>query len=340
MGISMVESPDKIRAIKEWGRIGSLVFIYVLAGLSFKGEKDVRQFVKVLLLSLIIPLGLAGYQLITNTGYVSQLEGVHRIMGTFGNPVVFALYLTFPLLLCITMFMDRKMRYEGRFFFGFGVLLFACSLFLTYTRSSWFGLMAGIMVIGLKRSKGLLVGAALLALLVLLVVPLESIRLGEFTTGRLSFSGRIAGWKMMLPLVKDYPIFGHGLTSFGDVTTQSDHVRLLLETGFLGWIVFLCLILVLLKALLKTYRSLQPGIEKNFVLAYLAFFVCTIVISFSETNALLQYYVWIPAGIVLAKSIRGSVKIVDAAGAPQGSKGSSSLGAPGLYPRYSYKAGR
>lgn len=324
MGISMVRSPDTILAVKEWGRIGSLLFIYILAGLSFKGEKDTRQFVRVLLLSLVVPLGLAGYQAVTHTGLSNWLESYNRVSGTYGgSPVEFALYLTFPLLLCITMAMDRKMRGEGRVFFAFCVVVLASFLFLTYTRSSWFGLMAGIMVIGLKRNKGLLVAAPLLALLVALVAPLESIRLGEFTTGALSFSGRIQGWTHMLPLVKDFPILGRGLTGFS-AYTQSDHVRLLLETGFLGWIAFLCLICVLLKALLKAHRSSQSGIEKNFSLAYLAFFVCTFVISFAETNAFLQYYVWIPAGIVLSKNMQRIRRKPDTNSATEALRGSCS----------------
>ena len=140
------------------------------------------------------------------------------------------------------------------------------------------------MVIGLKRNKGLLLAMPLMVLFVLLLVPLESVRLGEFSTGKLVFSGRIGAWSIMLPLIKDHPFMGRGLSNFS-AYTQSDHVRLLLETGILGWTVFLCLIWTLLNALHRAYGSSQPGVERNFALAYLAYFVCTLVISFSETNA-------------------------------------------------------
>jgi O-antigen ligase len=354
MGISIIEAPgqtmglmqvgwisryipkklDYVQAIKEWNRIGSFIFIYILAGLTFKGEKDIAGFIKVLLLSMLVPLALGMYQFIFHAGFVPDtptIEHYNRIMGTYGNPVEFALSLTFPLLLCITMVLDREMRYEHRAFFACCAVVLASFLFVTYTRSAWFGIVAGIIVIGLKRNKSLIVAAPLLVLLVLLLVPLESVRLGEFSTGRLTFSGRIDNWRIMLPMVKDYPFLGRGLTGF-TAFTQSDHVRLLLETGFLGWAVFLCLIWTLLKALHRAYRSSQAGIEKDFSLAYLAFFVCTLVIGFSETNAIFQHYVWIPAGIVLSKSIRGSVKRADAAVAPQRFKDSSSLTAPGHNP--------
>jgi O-antigen ligase len=316
---------DYVSSIKEWNRIGSFIFIYILAGLTLKGEKGILRFVKVLFLSLPIPLALGIYQAVFHAGFLADVasrEHYNRITGTFGNPVEFASYLTFPLLLCITMAMDRKLRQERRLVLACSVILLSCFLFFTYTRSAWFGVMAGIIVIGLKRNKGVLLAVPLLLALALLVVPLESVRLGEFNTGRLTFSGRIGAWSIMLPLVKDHPFLGRGLSNFS-AFTQSDHVRLLLETGFLGWTVFLCLIWALLKALHRAYRSSQAGIEKNFSLAYLAFFVCILVMGFSETNALFQYYVWIPAGIVLSKSIRGSLKPVDVTTSPQRFKGGS-----------------
>ncbi len=61
------------------------------------------------------------------------------------------------------------MKLEGRFFSASGAVLLVSFLFLTYTRSSWFGVMAGIVVIGLKRNKGLLIAAPLLAGFVVLL---------------------------------------------------------------------------------------------------------------------------------------------------------------------------
>ena len=104
----------------------------------------------------------------------------------------------------------------------------------------------------------------------------------------------------MLPLVLNRPLLGHGLTSFGDSNTQSDHVRLLLETGFIGWIPFICLAILVFRAVYRNYDVAKPSIEKNFVLAYLAFFVCVIIVGFAETNAFFQYYFWIPTGIALS----------------------------------------
>jgi O-antigen ligase len=297
---------DYMQAVKEWARIGSFIFIYILAGLTIKREKDIAGFTRVLLLSMLAPLALGAYQFVFHTGFVANLlspERYNRIMGTYGNPVEFALALTFPLLLCVTIALDRNTRPERRVFFASCAAVLASFLFFTYTRSAWFGVTAGIMVIGLKRNKSVLVAVPLLVLLVLLVAPLESLRLGEFATGRLALSGRIGSWAYLLPLVKDHPFLGHGLTNL-TAATQSDHVRLLLETGFFGWIAFLCLIGALLKALRKAYVSSQPGIERNFVLACLAFVVCTIIIGFSETNAMFQYYVWVPAGIALSKSMQ------------------------------------
>ena len=299
MGISIVESRDKILAIKEWGRIGSFVFIYIMAIWSFKTEKDIRLFVITLFISLIAPLSLAAYQKIYHIGFYTYFETIRRIMGTYGNPVEFAMSLTFPLLLCATIGMDRKTPPGIRLFSALGAALLGCFLFFSYTRSAWFGVIGGLLFIGVKKSRSLLVLVPLLAVLLVGIVSLQNMRLGEFATGNLAFSGRIGYWAKMLPLIWDHPILGYGLTSRSDYT-QSDHIRLLLETGFLGWVAFLCLIGVLFKTQYKAFGSSKPGIERNFIMAYLAFFLCQLVISFSETNAMFQYYVWIPAGIALS----------------------------------------
>ena len=299
----MVESPDKIKAIKEWGRIGSFVFIYILAGLSFKEEKDIRQFVKVLLLSLIIPLIFAAYQLVAHTGLFAPTDPYHRLMGTFGNPNGLAQFISFPLLICLAVAIDKGTAYAKRLFFAcFGFLLL-CFLLLTYSRSSWFGVLCGALAIGFRRNRSLLFVIPVLIVLFLAFVPLHTIRLGEFGTGNVSMSGRVQNWTWMVPLVKEHAILGRGLTAFSEFT-ESDHVRLLLETGFAGWLCFVLLILTLYRAAYKNCALAGAGIERNFALAFLAFFLCTVSVGFAGTNIMFQYNLWVPAGVALSKNIR------------------------------------
>jgi len=310
IAISIVSAPDTIRAIKELLRIASFTVMFLIAVTSFKSEKDIRNFVTVLFLSLVIPFVFGIYQEITQTGYMSlrtsynlPAHRYNRIMGTFGNPVVYAMFINFPLLLCLSFGMDKQTPPVKRFLFFCTAIPLCATLFLTYTRSCWFGMIAAIMFMGIKRNRGLIFVVPVLLLLFFAFAPLTSIRLGEFSTGKLSFSGRIEGHTFMLPKVFEQPILGHGLTSFGDYTTQSDHLRLLLETGFLGYAGFLCLLAVLFKSVNKSYGLANAGVEKSFVLAYLAFFICVLVVGFSETNAVFQYYVWIPAGIAVSTSV-------------------------------------
>jgi O-antigen ligase len=303
MGVSILGSADKIRAIKEWGRIGSFAVIYLLAMDLFRDEKDMSKYLTVLFLSLIVPMFFSAYQLYTRTGYISELETQYnRIMGTFGNPNEYAMFMNFPLLLSITMFLDKEIARMKRGFFMASGLLLLVSLFLTYTRASWFGVLAGLLVIGYKRNRSLLFLLPVFAACVVFIVGLQSIRLGEFSTGELVFSGRLWGWKNMLPLVLNKPVLGHGLTDFGDVATQSDHVRLLLETGVVGWLVFVLLLSTVLINVNRNYSAATSPLERNFLLAFLAYMVCVAVVGFAETNTAFQWYVWIPAGIALSRS--------------------------------------
>jgi len=306
MGISMVGSPDKIKAVKEWGRIGSFVFIYVLAAVSFKGERDTRLFVRVLLIATIVPMMVAAYQLVTNTGLFAPTDPFHRLMGTFGNPNGLAQFLSFPLLICLTVALDEETAHGKRLFFWGLAFVFLITVFLTYSRSSWFGLVAAALVIGLKRNRRLLYAIPLLVVLLLAFVPLKSIRLGEFETGQVKMSGRVENWQTMLPRVKQRPILGRGLTAMSEFT-ESDHVRLLLETGIVGWLSFLWLLWALYRAASRNLAAAQ-GTERNFALAFLAYFVCMVAVGFAGTNIMFQYYIWVPAGIAMSRSMRKQEK--------------------------------
>jgi O-antigen ligase len=311
MGISMMESPDLIKAVKEWGRIGSFVFIYILAGLSFREEKDIRQFVRVSLLSTIVPVIVAAYQLATHTGlFAGAMDPYHRLMGTFGNPNGLAQFLSFPLLICLTVALDKETSGPKRLLFGGLAFLFLITVSQTYSRSAWFGMLAGALVIGFKRNKALLLVIPILILFFLAFVPLKSIRLAELETGKLKMSGRIDNWQMMLPRVLERPVLGRGLTAMSDYT-ESDHVRLLLETGFLGWLSFLLLLWTLYRAGSKNLTFAGQGIERNFALAFLAFFACTVTVGFAGTNIIFQYWFWVPAGVAMSRSIRKPGKTND-----------------------------
>ena len=304
MGISIFESSDKIRAIKEWGRIGSFTVIYILAMDLFRVEKDISKFVFVLFLSLFAPMVFGAYQFFTQTGYMSELEQVfNRITGTFHNPNQYAMFMAFPFLLASSIVFDSQSTSGARLLFGTVGGILAVSIFLTYGRGSWFGIVAGLLLIAYKRNRSLLFFLTLFLGGLVLVVGFQAIRLGEFATGEIVLSGRLRGWKWMLPLVLENPVIGHGLTDFADIPTQNDHVRLLLETGILGWLLFVWLLTTVFINVNKNYSAATTPLEKNFMLAFLAYLISVVVVGLSQTNAAFQWYVWIPAGIALSRSV-------------------------------------
>ena len=81
----MPRKTDYVAAIKEWNRIGSYIFIYILAGLTLYGEKGITRFVKVLLLSLPIPLALSIYQIVFHAGFVPDSSMVGKLQQDHGH---------------------------------------------------------------------------------------------------------------------------------------------------------------------------------------------------------------------------------------------------------------
>jgi len=302
--LSTFNSMDFISALREWGKILSYFIIFaILTNIGTKKE-DIPYFLIVLIISLLVPMTVGFYQLVSGTGLYKA--GFHRITGTFHIPNEYAAYLIFPLLIGIAFSLDNTLSMIQRSGFAFLALGVALSLFFTYTRASWLGMFIGLMIMGMIRYKSLLFICPLAILILLLFVPLESLRMQEIVTGQGSLYARLHIWERMFPLVISSPVWGHGFTDFDDLAEkflgrstvgQSDYFKILVEVGLIGLITFLCLMLRVLRVIYINYRYAEEPRLKDFLLATFGFIVATMIISFFETNAAFRWHVWIPAGI-------------------------------------------
>ena len=221
-------------------RLVSLPCIYVLSANVFPDASDLRQLIRVIYLSAVVPVAVAFYQLITGSGQLS-VEGFTRVYGLFEAPGVLAMFLLIVFAFALVRIPDSSGMERRLLVAGSGIIL-VC-IFFTYSRAAWVGVLIILGVIALfRRSWGLLLASVGLVLVLGIVVPHVSIRLLEATSLRDRSYLWWSTWQQLSWLDK---LFGTGLGSWFDlaligygqrVEAHNDYLRIMVEIGvpFLG----------------------------------------------------------------------------------------------------------
>jgi len=163
------------------------------------------------------------------------------------------------------------------------------SLLATLSRSSW--LAVGPMLLALvyfsKRKMVILVPLIVIVVLSPFVLPSKVKERAFFTfsqrqqRGQMEFGGlkigtstsaRLQSWKDVL--TKDFirhPILGYGVTGYRFLDAQ--YPRVLVETGLVGFLLFVSLLVAIFQNALHAYRSTSDPLFRGLSLGYLAGFV-------------------------------------------------------------------
>ena len=280
--ISSFFAESKSLALAEIIKLANVFIIYILVYDWIKSKADLSKFIRLIPLTIIVPSIFAIYQLIfemgLNFGGLSN-----RLYGTFGHPNGFAFYLVIVISLLLIYWLadpyfknkktlitkqitDRHWPVLPLIIFLFILLLF------TYTRGAWVGMIIFLAVLGIFQYRKLLfigtvivIGIAIIFPLLnnftidhydhdLQTVPLVS-RLTEKNEDADSWDWRVEMYQEMAPLALESPIFGSGLGSFEIVRSRTtanpyealeahnDYLRLAIETGIVGLILYIILII-------------------------------------------------------------------------------------------------
>jgi O-antigen ligase len=233
--------------------VNALVF-----SLLFQGLIGTGQFV----LGRDLGLGFLGER---SYNYGKELA---RMRGTLGYPNQFGAFiiLLLPLAISLAVFV-RRSAYKWILIVTSGLGL--ATLFLTLSRSSWFGfLIATVVFLFLLFRRGLLKpkfigGFAALSVAVVLIAFLNWDKiLARFETGS-EAKWRILMIEIAFPIIKSHPVFGVGLNnyqwhSFDDLRfwhpVHNEYLRYAAELGIPGGIFFLWMFFCVLK---ETYRHVK-----------------------------------------------------------------------------------
>jgi len=312
-------------------RFTALLVLLCTAIVATKNPGDLMKLMACVLLGAVVPVAVGLIQLAN--GDFREREGVLAIVGTFDFANGYALFLSLILVLGpITLMQVRRVpvRAAGTLALGLAGLCF----FLTYSRIVWIGLVLAIAVLAVVQYRKLIVVAALGLLIVLVAMPSTAVTVQErfsdlspssadYRTNSLSW--RLENWSRMAPYGTEKPLVGWGLGSYKDLTlvefggvdktwsdppetpisgptgvsAHNDYVKLFVELGILGVVLWLGTLVALCVALwrARAHPKVRPWAGVMF-----AYMVALVIMSIGDTQQDYRagmYYILVAAGAVI-----------------------------------------
>jgi len=301
-GVSLLYSPNLTESLSDWLRLVSIFAVYVLARVIFDTRKKIQTLFIVILLSALIPICLAYYQLLTGQGGVLD-SGENRIVGTFLHPNAFASYLLILIIFCTAQILEKS-RYLSKPLLA-ALTLSALVIFVfTFSRGAWIVFVAAMLMMGVLRHRMILKIFPLGLVAVVFLVPSIRHRIGNifdpgYTRGRSGWDWRVDTWREISTMVEQKPFLGHGLSSVESVygiLTHNDYLRLTAEVGFLGLFAYLFLSWTLLSRTWIDYQSVRSRVAKSFQIGLLVMIASFMIRQFADNtlrNTVMMIYFWI-----------------------------------------------
>lgn len=303
-------------AFREWVRLATIFSVFVLSYNMFKKEQELKHLVNFCLLSLVIPLSVAYYQLIANI----RVSGF-RVFGTFPHANQFALYLLLFIAITYWKYVITKRKYWLLF------LLVEIIVFIaTFSISGYlmFILLSVLLFLHFKRSARIVVISVMVMFAILVAnkdfFQKRIARIRQFdTVGVLeerksigSIGWRINYWMDLLELSKNKPLLGYGLDTYiyygnyteteGSVYPHNDYMKFLVETGFVGLLFYLLFIFGTSYHLYKEFKRTENCEGKNLI--YVLYSISVIWIIWSGVGNIMastafHFYYWALIGVAL-----------------------------------------
>ena len=226
---------------------------------------------------------------------ISQIPGGGRVTAPFegeeGEPNTLGGYLVFMLALASGFYFTASQTRERVMWLGFAALA-TLPLLYTLSRSSWLAgsVVAVLLLWRIPRKGQLLAAGAVILGLSPLFLPDEVIERLEYTFGQppepgqiqvgrtrldTSLSARIRSWQYGLGGWTEKPILGHGVAGYGFMDAQ--YVRVLTETGLLGFAAFAWLAISIWRMARFRLHTAKDRFASALSLGYLAGFVALLV---------------------------------------------------------------
>ncbi len=323
--ISLFYSIDKAITVQETIRLISIFMSFVTAYiLTVKIPTARKTIISIILLSALIPVTFALYQLMTGSGITDNTGTEGRLFGTFKQPNAFASFLLLIISILTYKIFSTKIALSEKNFSKFLIFFTIILLLLTFSRGGWLALLVFFTIFSLLKAPKLLFATFGIGVVLFFTSQAIHERIEDIYNppADSSIRWRIQQWKDAIIAWQLSPIYGFGAGTeiqiheqehgfhAGNPYTHNDFIKSLQETGLIGFALFTLLIFVTVFSLIKQYRNLSDDDEKLFVLIVLLFFISEIVFGMSSNiwrGTAVEWLIW--TLVASALSIQKSAKL-------------------------------
>jgi putative inorganic carbon (HCO3(-)) transporter len=307
-----------------FGKVMEYVLLYFVIVESINTKKQFRNLIAVMLFTCAL-IGIDGlFQQFFGFDFMRQREYIDFLRASFGNPGHFGAWLSMVIPITLSLFLFGTKKWGNlRVFSGLlSLLLFSC-LMLVGKRGPWVAFSGAVLLIGLLRSKKLLIIVLVCILLSPFILPepwkgrVRSI----FSTTNPSNRERFGFWKKTIVMIKDRPVFGHGINTFdsnwpkyrvggkaGIYYPHNCYLQMAAETGIIGLGMFIWVMVMLFKTSISFLKKMKIETEEDrfyqaFGLGILGGITGCLIHSFVDNNLyilLLATFFWVLVGLSIS----------------------------------------
>jgi hypothetical protein len=270
------------------GKYAEYLMIYIVIINTVKTEGEVRALA---IFSILVAIASSWFSLSTAIGRSGELtEG--RVLGPMGETSnIYGGYLALNLLMALGLFLHSATE-GGRLIHGAAVVLLGIAILFTYSRTSYVAIGGAILIYGSVKHRRLLLILLVLAIVLPLLAPQSVMDRMATVTGVAtgsnpsSWASRLEAWEIAWNRTAASDLlFGLGIYSvqFGDV--DSEYMRILLDTGIAGLLLFGWVLLRFGRLAYRTHDALaEYTFPKGYFAGYLMLFLALVIHAVAATS--------------------------------------------------------
>ena len=322
--------------LRHEGLITWLAYIIVfLAAATHVAKAEIEKWLKV---GLAVALPISIYALIQFLGWdfmpLSAEADPGRVFSTLGNPVYLGAYLVLVLPLALSLALTVKSRL--RYLYVAVLILGAMALIFTYTRAAWIGTAVSLAVIVFVHARelnrrNLVLVFSVVSIVVVMTTMLFLVKpekagvysriAASFNLSAGSVGERLGFWRTSLSVVRERPLFGWGLETFGDVSwphrpddvngrppradrPHNQFLYMASSLGLIGLTAYLWLLAVIFRRIWRGVRENEDAGDRYLATGIFAAGLGYIVqeqFSFSQVETAPLFWLLMGLGVVLSK---------------------------------------
>ncbi len=222
------------------------------------------------------------------------------------------------ILLCLGLFSAVR-EWRFKLLIAVSVALSLYCLMFSFSRGGYLGLLAGLLFLGLARERKYLVVVGVILLTWQTVVP-NAVRervLMTYEDGQVDSSSgeRVQLWQDAMTIIPKNPVLGTGFDTYKllgrseDYTdTHNYYMKVTVETGFVGLIVFVLLLWKMTWEGISLMRSTSDRFFRGLGLGFGAMMVCVVAVNFFGDRWMFQQvtaYMWAALALVCRARLIG-----------------------------------